>query len=251
MSMYRKPEIMWKLVLAFCFALAAPISALASDCGAELPPARIEGGAAFERKAACEGLRRATNFLRFSGFEPSLNGKAVVYRFEAIVRSPCQEASAKGGCLGPRVAGLFDAAESTVTMTMASEPWMKSAGRTYFGLKYDDELYTSVLAHESTHALNKQFYAMKPETHAQDEYIAYASQLWSMNEKTRKRVLDKYPEKLYTFSDELNINDLVHYSGPHAFGVMSYRHFMGEGGGRRMLARIYSGDYKPPSMDMP
>lgn len=224
--------------------------AKASDCGSDLPRARIENGSVFDRGAACEGLRRAHGFFVHHGFAPRLDGDPIVYRFERVVRSPCQEAG-KASCLGPRVAGLFDADQGVVTITTASEAWMRLPGRTYFGLRYDDELYASVLAHESTHAINKQFYARKPTTHAQDEYIAYASQLWSLDKKKLSDVMRKYPEKSNVFSDELNINDVVHFTGPHAFGVMSYRHFMGPGGGGRMLRRIYSGEYQPPSFEVP
>ena len=58
-------------------------------------------------------------------------------------------------------------------------------------------------------------------------------------------VITGHPAKRWTFSHELSINDLVHGAAPHAFGVMSYSHFKGPGGGRAFLERIYSGDFKP------
>lgn len=236
--------------IALIFAIF-PLASFASDCPENLPQISIVGGSAFERKAACEGLERATRFFTEHKLAPKLDSAPLTIHFHPEVFTPCQDANPGPACKGPRVAALFDASTFTIHATSANAPWMKRKDRTYFKLQYDQELYTSVLAHEATHALSKQFYSFKIETHAQDEYIAYASQLWSMNPATRERVLSQYALPQYAFSDELNINDLIHHSGPHAFGAMSYRHFTTPEAGSKMLHRIYSGDFKAPTMDMP
>jgi hypothetical protein len=233
--------------LLFC-ALASP-GTRASDCDPSLPEARILGGASFERSAACEGLARAQRFFFAHGFSPQLHGRPITFKFSAVVRIPCLERDAGPACVGPRVAGLFDADQALIVSTTADDPWMRSADRDYFKLPYDKELYTSVLAHEATHAINKQFYSFDPDQHGPDEYIAYASQLWSMDPMMRAQVLAKYDPQRFTFRTELNINDITHFMDPHGFGVMSYRHFLTPAGGEAMMHRIYSGAYRPPTME--
>lgn len=236
--------------IAFIFAIL-PLASFASDCSERIPKVSIVGGNVFERQAACDGLERATRFFTEHHLAPKLDSTPLTIQFHPEVSTPCQDANPGRACKGPRVAALFDVSTYTIHATSASTPWMKRKDRTYFKLQYNQELYTSVLAHEATHALSKQFYSLKVETHAQDEYIAYASQLWSMDPTTRDRVLAQYPLPQYAFSDELNINDLIHHTGPHAFGAMSFRHFSTPEAGSKMLARIYSGDFKSPTMDMP
>lgn len=222
-----------------------------SDCPSGTVRARLIGADAFERAGACEGLARAHAFFVQHGFSPATDGPTLTFKFEPEVRIACSDILAKPGCKGARVAAFFDAGKFEIVTTKASSSWMRAKTRPYFKLSYDRELYVSVLAHEATHALSKQFYRYAPSTNAQDEYIAYASQISTMGDSQRTRVLSAYPTPKFAFSDEMNINDLVHHSAPHAFGVMSWRHFTGTGGGRAMLDRIYSGDFKPPSMDMP
>lgn len=238
-----------RLLFALALALAFSNAALASDCAPELPNARIENATPFERAAACEGLARAHRFFVAQGFSPALDRQPITFRFAPIVRIPCLERDASASCEGPRVAGLFDAQNALIVSTRADDPWMRSAQRHYFKLRYDNELYISVLAHEATHAINKQFYRFEPDQHGPDEYIAYASQLWSMDPAMRAQALSKYPPKRFTFRTELNINDITHFMDPHGFGAMSYRHFLTPAGGSAMMRRIYSGAYRPPTMD--
>ena len=236
--------------LLLATALLIPSWVRASDCEPSLPNVRIEGGSTFERTSACEGLKRATKFFQYFGFESKTDLEPIVYQFQEVVRTPCQEEQGTQ-CTPIRVAGMYNGETKTITMTSISQAWMKLPKRTYFKMRYNNELYVSVLAHEAAHALSKQFYQKPPTTHAQDEYIAYASQLWSMESSTRDKIFSLYPEDKYVFAHELNINDIVHFSEPHAFGVMSYRHFSSPVGGKTMLTRIYNGDYQAPTMDMP
>ena len=141
--------------------------------------------------------------------------------------------------------GLFEVAKQRVTMTSLTAPRLRKTP--YFTLPYDRELLVSVLTHECVHALSNAFYSypISPRIHAQEEYIAYAAQLATMDPGKLQQVLARYAAGRWTFSSESSINDLVHAAMPHGFDVMSYRHFMGPEGGRAFLERIYSGDFKP------
>lgn len=222
-----------------------------SDCPPGTVRARVIGADAFEQAGACAGLARAHAFFVQHGYSPTIDGPPITFRFEREARMACSDILTKPGCKGTRVAAFFDAEKLEIVATKAGSSWMQSKTRPYFKLPYNRELYVSVLAHEATHALSKQFYRYVPSTHAQDEYIAYASQISTMDDSQRVRVLAVHPLPHFEFSNELNINDVVHHSGPHAFGVMSWRHFTGPDGGRVMLDRIYSGEFKPPGMELP
>ena len=203
----------------------------------------IKGGTAADHAAACEGFARAVGFFARFGYQTQL---PVTIVFVDSVSLPVKNATGQETFVGgTRVVGMFEAATQRVTMTSLTAPWLRK--RPYFRLPYDRELLVSVLAHESAHALSKAFYSypISPRTHAQEEYIAYAAQLATMAPSKLEQVLAKYETERWTFSSESSINDLVHAAAPHGFGVMSYRHFMGQQGGRAFLERIYSGDFKP------
>lgn len=200
-------------------------------------------GTAADHAAACEGFARAVGFFARLGYQTEL---PVTIQFSDTVVLPVKDANGhKTFVAGTRVVGLYEVASQRVTMTSLSAPWLRQ--RPYFKLRFDRELLVSVLAHESAHALSKAFYryTLNPNAHAQEEYIAYAAQLSTMAPGKLKQVLAQFPARRWTFADEHSINDLVHGVAPHAFGVMSFNHFNGSGGGRAFLKRIYSGDFKP------
>jgi hypothetical protein len=203
----------------------------------------VLGGTRDDHAAACEGFARAVGFFARFGYRTE---QSVTILFSDTVVLPVKDDSGHDTFVGgTRVVGQYEVASQRVTMTSLSAPWLRQ--RPYFKLRYDRELLVSVLAHESAHALSKAFYRypLNPNVHAQEEYIAYVAQLSTMDPKKLKRVLARFPTSRWTFSNEQNVNDLVHAVAPHAFGVMSYNHFNGAGGGRAFLERIYSGDFRP------
>lgn len=224
---------------ALCAGVCANETAVAlnvHDCGPGLPAAVVVGGER-QKAQACEGLRRAVAFMEANGRSPEKNGVPIVYKFPKAIMLPCESP----GCEPIRVAGMYEAETKTVSATDSDEPWMHAPERLYFGLPYEEEMYISVLAHESTHALDKEFYRAKegPACHALDEYMAYASQLWSMDPALRERVLALYPERRYEFKSEGQVNDMVHFMAPHGFGAMSYRHYLASGKGP--MDRMFDG----------
>lgn len=203
----------------------------------------VIGGTRADHASACEGFVRAVGFFARFGYRTE---QPVTIQFTDTVVLPVKDANGHETFVGgTRVVGQYEVASQRVTMTSLSAPWLRQ--RPYFKLRYDRELLVSVLAHESAHALSKAFYRypLNPNVHAQEEYIAYVAQLSTMDPGKLKQVLARFPARRWTFSHEQNINDLVHAVAPHAFGVMSYTHFNGAGGGRAFLERIYSGDFRP------
>lgn len=203
-------------------------------------------GTEYQKEQVCRSIEKATAFFKKYGFEVELEKVVAKIVFSNKVEIPKTDSNGNptyGG--GIRVLALFDRGNGYLEITNEKEPWIKSKGRTFFGLPHNKELYESVIFHELIHLLSKQFYEYENYGHAQEEYIAYAAQIDSMTEALRARVLKKCPKEECSFSDEANINDLVHHKSPHKFGVMSFEHFSSEEGGSKMLKRIYSGDFKP------
>ena len=140
---------------------------------------------------------------------------------------------------------MYDPGIHRVSMTQFGAEWLRQ--RPYFSLIHNRELLVSVMTHEIVHGLSKAFYRYKanPNVRAQEEYIAYAAQLWTMEPRMRDRLLQHRDNQGLRFSTENSINDMVHAAAPHRFGVMSYQHFISPEGGRKFLERIYTGDYEP------
>jgi hypothetical protein len=225
-------------------ALAAGISAHGvKSCAGFERQVVIAGGTDADHAAACEGFARAVAFFSKLGYKTD---RVVTIQFSDSVVLPVKDANDHETFIGgTRVVGMFEATVQRVTMTSLASPWVRT--KRYFRLKYDRELLVSVLAHESAHALSKSFYRYKvsPSVHAQEEYIAYAAQLSIMAARKLRQLLANYPAEQRTFSHESSINDLVHATAPHAFGVRSFTHFTGPDGGKAFLERIYSGEFRP------
>ncbi len=197
-----------------------------------------------EKDMICRGLSKARAFYVEHHIELPADIEPFRVVFKPAVTMPSKDSAGNATFLGgTRVLALFDRGSRTLEFTSMNEPWLRSKGRTFFKLPYNDMLYESVSMHEMMHVLNKSLYKYNDYGHAQDEYIAYAAQIYSLPQPIRAKVVAQYDNEQFT--DELSINDLVHFSNPHAFGVMSYLHFMGTKGGETMLRRIFNGDFKP------
>lgn len=206
-----------------------------------------------QHEQVCKAYKKAVYFFEKYGYainDELVSGSVI---FESRVMIP--EKDSKGNPTfngGVRVLGLFDRGSGILRITDEKEPWIRQKKRTYFKLQYTPQLYESVLLHEMIHLLSKQLYLYSDYGHAQEEYIAYVAQIESLPEHERERVLRSCAAPECVFADEMNINDIVHFADPHAFGVMSWRHFTSNEGGRMMLDRIYSGAFKPINLsDLP
>jgi len=222
--------------------MIAASSVAYADC--QLPENLVVSGDTEQYRQLCTAYQTAERFFTEHGFNVNTSKvKGKVY-FEKEVKIPVTDSLGNSTFIGgTRVLGMFDRSSGELRITDEKDPWIKHPGRTYFKLQYTPELYHSVLVHELVHLLSKQFYQYQDYGHAQEEYIAYAAQIWSMDEKTRQSVLNRC--KNCQFTNKYNINDIIHFSGPHEFGVMSWNHFSGPEGGTNFLNRIYTGDFKP------
>jgi hypothetical protein len=235
-------------------------------------PVKVSGGTERDHGFACAAMRRAVGFFAGHGLTPDLRLR-IEFKESVFIDlpGPIQMAGtdqtpsntdttavavdAAGRSFqrplahAEQILGMFHRGSRSVLMTTEASPWIRSYA--YFGSPVTDEMFTALLTHEITHALSKSLYApslLEPDTdiHVQEEYVAYVSQLSTMDARLRADVLARFPASEYRFTGEADINALLLGLSPEAFGVTSYRHFVADGGGSDFLRRLYGGDFRPP-----
>lgn len=254
---------------------AAPSQVTQADgrCGLASAAATLEatGGTAHDRVLACEALRRVLSFLAEQGV--AAERRVDVEFRDTVTWSPSDtsagEAAAMPGVEGPeateavtsghgpgagdRVVGLFDRRRGAVLMTSEATPWLRDFA--YFGQVMSDELITTLLAHEISHAVARNLHGAGRHDRDTDlrvrrECAAYVVQLATMDQSVREAVLARYstsrPETTRRDADDDGaINSLVLALAPEAFGVSCYRRFAGAAGGKAFLESLYSGAFRP------
>lgn len=234
---------------------ASPVPVQTLRCGPPEASAtlQVQGGSARDHVLACDALTRVRSFFAAHG---RATRQRVVVEFHDTVMwewpaAPgARQALPRGGATSTteRVVGLFDPGRDTVQMTSEASPWLR--GYACFGLAMSDELITTMLAHEISHALSRSLYApplQSPDTdlRVQQECIAYVVQLATMDPLLRTAALAGYPAAVDPDAEGA-INALALALSPEVFGVRCYRHFSNAShGGRAFLDRLYSGAFQP------
>lgn len=195
-----------------------------------------------DMRAGCEGYGRSRAFFEKGGLPTN---SRIVLTFAPEVRVPAErdENGTETIGSGMLVVGMWAAGLDSLRMTSLSAPWLKE--RLYFGLAFSQEMLTTVVAHEVTHAFNKEQYVNGRDggsSHAADEFIAYWTQLSVMDPSLREQVLAKYPASEYSSLEDGGINSMSHATQPHAYGVRSYRRAQSEVPWA-VAKRIYSGAF--------
>jgi hypothetical protein len=148
--------------------------------------------------------------------------------------------------LGPetlRVLGFSDRATRTIHVTSMAAAWLSDPDRLMFRLPVDEELHTSLIAHELAHAILKDNYhtGVAPSLVC-DEYVAYVTQFATMDPAMRARVLAGYPPGDFASAEE--ITQVCLMMTPHEFGVRAWRHYE-RIGHRDMIGAILTGRFRP------
>jgi hypothetical protein len=226
------------ILVGFGLAASAPSTAgvheppvLIADCGN--PLLRVHYGHAIDLRHACEALRRVSAFLLAD------HGLRMATPIDITF---VERAEIAFGTEHIRVLGLHDRTTRAILITTMTSDWLRQPDRLMFRLPVDEELHVSLIVHELVHALLKDNYRIAAPGFASDEYLAYAVQLATMEEGTRRRVLAAYEGADFASLDE--INDIIHLANPHEFGVRAYRHFARDGHAY-MVEMILSGRFLP------
>lgn len=177
-----------------------------------------------ETALACAGAADAVQFLEQSGLVLPLR-----IRIELVTERPPG--------LAPSAAGCYDVAGQRV-LVPHFDHFLQN--RTWFGVPATAELYQSVVAHESAHAIAACHIGDRKLPLAAHEYVAYVTMLATMEEGTRDRVLDANPGT--GFDHPAQINDLRYVLEPEQFGVESYRHWLALPDPPGFLRRLLAGE---------
>lgn len=222
--------------IALCVAAMLPATGAGADdrqsddCGNAL--VRVTYVSAADRDHACEALRRAHGFL--VGEQGLVMRRPLAITFLDRVEIDCGDSAI-------RILGRYDQASQRIEVTSAAAEWLSDSGRRMFGLPLDDDLHISLITHEIAHAITKENYRIPQPGSASEEYIAYVTQIATLQPETRDRVLRNYAGKDFQTVDE--ITEILHQMRPHEFGVRAYRHFVREGH-THMIDDILSGRFR-------
>ena len=128
---------------------------------------------------------------------------------------------------------------------------MKQSASGLMDLPIEEELYTSYATHEASHTINQTLYAheCKMMPGAQQEYLAYITQLSTLKESTIKEVVDRFYGRKWTAFDTKNqINPMMHAFNPQGFAVRSYLyHNVPEGS--HLFKEFLQGIHRPVNLD--
>ena len=110
---------------------------------------------------------------------------------------------------------------------------------TWFRIPIDRNLYRSLAAHETAHLIAEcNFHPASPTLVAR-EYVAYVTQLATMQTGQRDRILAAFPGN--GFEHDRKINETIYLFDPMRFGVEAYRHYLRPENGAEFLRSVIAG----------
>jgi len=172
---------------------------------------------------ACEGARDAIEFLASQDLDVTNN-----ISIEIVTKLPPGVSRSAAGC--------YLESERRVLVIVYSE-FRKF--KTWFGISINRLLYRSLISHEVAHLVaDLNFKIPKPSIQAK-EYIAYATQLSTMEPALRKRVMSNF--KCKAFEGDWQICETIYMFDCMGFGVRVYLHFLNQANGQDYLQSILNG----------
>jgi hypothetical protein len=172
---------------------------------------------------ACEGARDAIEFLASQNLDVNNN-----ISIEIVTNLPPVVSRSAAGC--------YLESERRVLILVYSE-FRKF--KTWFGISINRLLYRSLISHEVAHLVaDYNFKIPKPSIQAK-EYIAYVTQLSTMEPALRKRVMSNFKYK--AFEGDWQISETIYMFDCMEFGVRVYLHFLNLANRRDYLQSILNG----------
>lgn len=139
--------------------------------------------------------------------------------------------------------GAYSAANKSIELLRLHSPTQRQSNFSLFGLPMDEALYQSVVVHELAHAIADQNFAYENPPVVIQEYIAYVTQLATMEPATRQRILAARDLPAYSHLDEMSY--LYYAMDPCGFAVKAYRHFRSLDDPGKFLRDLLSGARRP------
>ena len=109
------------------------------------------------------------------------------------------------------------------------------------GIELTRKLHTSLIVHETAHALTVNLLENKTGCIAAAEYIAYTTQFSLMPADLRQRILADITNE--GFVNDVEITSLFHDLSPSVFAVKAYKHFIRPENGKMFYKKLTSEQY--------
>jgi len=172
---------------------------------------------------ACEAARDAIKFLACQGMDVS--GDVAIDLVNAL---PVVVSRSAAGC-------YLESERRAVALVYSQ--FTKS--KTWFGIPINRSLYRSLISHEVAHLLAHYTFKIPKPTIQAKEYIAYVTQLSTMEYGLRKQIVSHFNCK--AFEGDWQMCSTIYMFDCMGFGVRAYLHFLNLANGRDYLQSILNG----------
>jgi hypothetical protein len=172
---------------------------------------------------ACEAARDAIEFLSSQGMDVS--GDIAI---DLVTTLPAVASRSAAGC--------YIESERRAVALLYSQ---FKVSKTWFGIPINRSLYRSLVSHEVAHLVaHYNFKTPKPTIQAK-EYIAYVTQLATMESGLRRQIMSHFDCK--AFESDWQMYSTIYLFDCMGFGVRAYLHFLNQANGRDYLESILNG----------
>jgi hypothetical protein len=179
-----------------------------------------------DARIACEGARDAIDFLESYNLDIPDH-----IEIDIVTSLPADTSFSASGC--------YIKSEPRVRILVYSE---FKKFETWFGVHgpRDSSQYRSLVSHEVAHKVaDLNFTISKPSFLAQ-EYIAYITQLSTMQPELRDRVLENFSGE--AFEGDWQMSPIIYMFDPMNFGIRAYLHFLNLIDGDEYIHLILNGE---------
>jgi len=183
---------------------------------------------------ACEGAVTAIKFFEDVGYDEQVFTVNITVT-DAVYTYMTNENT--GEEIPLRAFGLYDGESNQITISALGTDYMNSrtawntdARDDTSGMPITEEIWASVITHETAHALSTQvFNRLNPVMvsngyfmpHGPSEYISYMIQLATTRDELRDEIIASFDNPT-AFAHRDNLNPYVHFAHPHKYGVRAY-----------------------------
>ncbi len=231
----RTPNLRRERVLAASFAILAgavgpvwPVRGETRTC--EDAAVAVTADNSAEIGQACAAAAAALAFLRDNGLE---TGWPVDLHLVPAL-PPGTPARAAGCYVG--------ASDRVYVLTYAAcLQWPRT--RTVLGEPLAPDIYRSLVAHEVAHDIARHNFRTASPPWAAQEYIAYVTQMATLPETTRARILARLPAERIGHPAELN--SVLLMTSADAFAAQAWRHYLLPGNGAAFMQSLVAGEAVP------
>lgn len=215
---FKTNVFLFLLVFILCIRNSPASENIITDCG--LPKCKVKCSCQHETYMGCEAIERTLNFFKNHGHEIK-----TLIDIE-FIKNPIINGEKDQGCKSTTEQFQCQYNKKTKCIKISSwihhSNWNKMAFGAY---PLDIEYFTSLVTHEVAHCLFDSILKSREETtsHSFHEFIAYVTQIETMKEPQKSKVLFLWPNE--ELPSVFAINSFIWMADPNKFSVLSYRFF--------------------------